>query len=105
VKFQRMLSNGDWVEEENIDRFIDEILKREPTIAPRYNRTPMKTKEAVFLYLSDGNEINYDSDWYAKIRMHREEPQIDWSKVERERRRQEKKDYLATHDVDWYEDF
>lgn len=103
MEFQRMISNGEWIDVANVDMAIEKILEREGWYAPRFKRKPMTTKAEVMAFLANGKEIDYDSDWYAKIRMKKTEPKIDWARVEKERKNYEEKDYLATHDYDWYE--
>ena len=71
MKIQRMLSNGKWIDEddeEHIAELIEQVLAREPILAPRKNREPMTTQQQVLDFLVQGNEINFDSDWYTKIR-------------------------------------
>jgi hypothetical protein len=68
MKFQRMLSNGKWTDEDRIDLFINKFLAREPIMAPRQNRKPMTTSEQVIEFISAGNKAHYDDDWYADFR-------------------------------------
>lgn len=70
MKIQKMDSTGKWqdIDEEKIDRYINQILDRETWLAERRNRQPMTTKEEVFQALADGQKLTYDDFWYAEIR-------------------------------------
>jgi len=68
MKIQRMLSNNTWVDEKNQNYFIYMVIERESWRAERDNRSPMTTREQVEAYLATGKEIDYSSDWYAKLR-------------------------------------
>jgi len=65
------LPSGNWIKvtEEKVDRYIDNILKREVWFAPRKGRDPMTTKEEVIEFLKTGDPLNYGDDWYAVLKM------------------------------------
>jgi hypothetical protein len=63
-----MLSTGTWTDDDRIEKFIDMVIERETWYAERVGRRPMTSRQEVLDYLATGKEINYDSDWYAKIR-------------------------------------
>jgi len=72
----KQYSNGTWdkIETEREDFYIEQILKREPWLAPRLKREPMTTKEQVLDYLKTGKKLSWDDDWYANIRMELPKP-------------------------------
>ena len=71
MQLLKQYSNGTWgrIEEERIDFYIENILKRESWLAPRLKREPMTTKEDVLNYLKTGKELHWDDEWYAVIKM------------------------------------
>ena len=68
MKFQRMLCNGNWIDDDRIDLFCDMVLEREPWVSKNEDREPMTTKQQILDFLATGKNIRYDSDWYANIR-------------------------------------
>lgn len=69
VKLQRQLSNGNWVDDDRVEKFLDMVLAREPWYAQYDNkREPMTTRQQVIDFLATGKTIYYDTDWYAQIR-------------------------------------
>jgi len=87
MDIERKNQLGNWIPDE-LDRYIDRIIKR----------TVMKTREEVESLLMLGNEINYDNDWYAKIRMVKEEPKIDYKAMEASRKKQDEWERYLDHD-------
>lgn len=76
MQLLKQYSNGTWgrIEDERIDFYIENILKRESWLAPRLKREPIRTKEEVLNYLKTGKELHWDDEWYAVIRMVIPEP-------------------------------
>jgi hypothetical protein len=76
MQLLKQYSNGTWgrIEDERIDFYIENILKRESWLAPRLKREPMTHKEEVLNYLKTGKELHWDDEWYAKIKMDMSEP-------------------------------
>jgi len=69
MNIQRQLSNSDWTDDNEIlDRVLPGIIKIDPWYARREKREPITTKEQALDLLEAGNEVHYDTDWYAKIR-------------------------------------
>lgn len=68
MKLQRQLSNGEWVDDERVEEFLDLVLAREPYYAQWAKREPLTTHQEILNYLATGQELSYDTDWYAKIR-------------------------------------
>jgi hypothetical protein len=68
MKFQRMLSNGKWTDEDRIDTFVERVLVIEPGIAAYEKRETLTTKEQVLAQMATGKIFRYDTDWYAKVR-------------------------------------
>jgi hypothetical protein len=68
MTYQKMLSNGSWIDEPEIEKLIDLVLEREVWYAPRMDREPMTSRQQVLDLLASGKTMNYDCDWYAVIR-------------------------------------
>jgi len=71
MQLLKCFSNGTWdiVEADEEFFYIQEILKRESWLAVRLGRAQLKTKEDVLDYLKTGKSLNWDDEWYAKIKM------------------------------------
>lgn len=67
----KQYSNGKWViiEAEKEEFYISKILEREPWLAPRLGREPLKTTEDILDYLQTGKTLDYDDEWYAVVKM------------------------------------
>jgi len=68
MKFQRMLSNGKWTDEDRIDMFIERVLAIEPRMAAFEKREVLTTKQAVLAAMATGKVFTHDTDWYSKVR-------------------------------------
>lgn len=62
------LSCGAWTDCPQRLDLVDRALARESWLAPRLGRAPRTTREEVFAALAQGEEVHFDSDWYAVLR-------------------------------------
>ena len=68
MRFQRMLSNGSWIDEDRINEFVDMVLERETWFAEREGREPMTTREQVIERLATVKDMRAGDDWYDNVR-------------------------------------
>lgn len=67
MKFQCMLGNGRWADENRIDYFVTKAVERDAIFAMNENR-PQMTADDVLSAITAGKELPYGTDWYAFIR-------------------------------------
>lgn len=64
--------DGSWqdLDEARAEHLLNRVLERESWYAPRVGREPMTSTNEIADYLAEtGDEINWDSDWYAVLRV------------------------------------
>jgi hypothetical protein len=69
MKFQRKLSNGDWVaiEDAEVNMFLKNTLKRQAEIA-KIHETAAPTMKDIIEKLKAGKRLEHGTDWYEEIR-------------------------------------
>lgn len=76
---ERQLSNGTWIDEDRIEEFVEMATRfhgidAEGQICYAHQQQSIRnlTRDEAIAALESGNELKWDSDWYASIRMKRE---------------------------------
>lgn len=71
TKLQYQMCNGMWADcsENQASRMIAMLLEREPSVAERQGRKPITSQAEAMEIMATGEELQYDDDWYAYIRI------------------------------------
>lgn len=68
MKFQRKLSNGQWIDEDRIDAFVKYAVENEQRIASFQDGYKPRTADKIAADLANGKAVKCGADWYAEIR-------------------------------------